>query len=104
MTIPLLSTEVFWTCPNCAFEKRTTETRPHLPMHPCAGLRSGLMAPMIRAGTKAKVTAVEREDYLGKESVRLHRGRPIMALVTTKDNGEDRIVFAPTARVRIGVR
>jgi hypothetical protein len=53
----------------------------------------------VPAGTRAKVVAVEREDYIGADAgrVRLHEGRPVMAVAVTRDEGEDRVVFAPTA-------
>jgi hypothetical protein len=57
----------------------------------------GLTIPMIPAGTKAKVELHEREDYIGTESVRLHEGRPVMNVITTRDDGQDCTVFAPTA-------
>jgi hypothetical protein len=54
---------------------------------------------MLPAGTRAKVEIVEREDYVGKEKVQLdpELGRPVMAVKTTRDDGQDVIVFAPTA-------
>jgi hypothetical protein len=59
---------------------------------------SGLMVPLIEMGQNVKVTVVEREDFLGDEIVTTDdRGRPIMAVVTTRDDGEDRLVFAPLA-------
>jgi len=85
-----------WVCPNCTTESITHEARPHTRFHACPGLH-GLTAPMVPAGTKAQVTTVEREDYIGTERVQLHEGRPVMAVVTTRDDGEDRAVFAPTA-------
>lgn len=85
-----------WTCPNCSTEDVTSEARPHTRYHACPGL-NGLVAPMVPAGTKAEVRAVEREDYIGTERVQLHDGRPVMAVVTTRDNGQDVAVFAPTA-------
>jgi len=58
----------------------------------------GLTAPMIPAGTHAKVEAIERQDYIGDEHVQLHNGRPIMSIVTTREDGSnDAVVFAPTA-------
>lgn len=58
----------------------------------------GLTAPMVPAGIKAKVEAVERPDYVGKELVQTDgEGKPIMSLVTTRDDGQDVTVFAPTA-------
>lgn len=53
---------------------------------------------MVVAGTKCKIEAVERQDYIGREDVRLNAdGRPIMAVVTTRDHGNDVAVYAPTA-------
>jgi len=52
---------------------------------------------MVPAGTKAKVEANEREDYIGDEQVQLHQGRPVMNLVVTRDDGQDCVIFAPTA-------
>jgi hypothetical protein len=97
--VSLLRPEQHWTCPNCAFTDVT-----HLPadavasrFHSCAGLR-GLTAPMVPAGTRAKVEAVEREDYTNGDHVtRDGEGRVVMAVRTTRDDGEDRAVFAPCA-------
>ena len=56
---------------------------------------------MVPAGMKAKVIAVEREDYVGKENVQTDgNGRPVMAVRTIRDEGEDVVVFAPTASAR----
>jgi hypothetical protein len=52
---------------------------------------------MVLEGTKAKVETHEREDYIGTDDVRLHEGRPVMSVVTTRDDGQDVAVFAPTA-------
>jgi len=97
--IPVLRPTQHWTCPNCTTEDVTHEARPHTRFHTCRGLR-GLTAPLVPAGTKCKVEAVERQDYVGSESVQLdpERGRPVMSVVTTRDNGQDTTVFAPTAR------
>jgi hypothetical protein len=55
---------------------------------------------MIPEGTGCKVQAVEREDYVGKEMVQTNgEGRPIMSVVTVRDDGQDCAVFAPTAHV-----
>lgn len=89
--------EHHWECPNCPATHVTREQRPHTPFHPCAGLR-GLTAPFVPAGTKAKVEAVERGDYVGRELVQTDgEGRPVMAVVTTRDDGQDCAVLAPTA-------
>jgi len=90
-----------WECPNCDHTHVTRETAPHTPFHPCRGLRGGLTSPMVPAGTRAKVEAREREDYIGNELVQLHNGRPVMSVVVTRDDGQDCAVFAPTARARI---
>lgn len=95
--IPLLTPEQRWYCPNCHLTDVTHEAQPHVRFHACKGLR-GLTAPMVPAGTRAKVTAVEREDYMGDEKV----GRT-MAIVTERDNGQDVAVFAPTATGRTRV-
>jgi hypothetical protein len=87
-----------WECPNC---DTTDRTQGHMPnrFHQCrgTGIYAGLMAPLVPAGTKAKVVAVEREDYIAGEDVQLHQGRPVMSVITTRDDGQDCAVFAPTA-------
>lgn len=90
----VLLAPILWTCPNCANEVRA---RPFpARFHNCVGLR-GLTAPMVPAGTKAKVEVHEREDYAGHDRVTLHEGRPVMSIVTTRDDGQDVAVFAPAA-------
>ena len=98
--VVLLSSVTRWTCPNCLFEDVTTEARPHTRFHVCAGLR-GLTAPMVPEGTRCKVEAREREDYVGREMVQTDaNGRPVMSVVTTRDDGQDVVVFAPAATAR----
>lgn len=98
---PLLSVERRWECPNCEAVKVTREGRSHTPFHPCRGL-SGLMAPLVEAGTRCKVVAVEREDYVGSERGVLvdDSGRAIMSVVTVRDDGQDCAVLAPSATAR----
>ena len=92
----------FWECPNCPAVDRTTEAEPHTRFHTCQGLK-GLTAPMVPAGTKAKVEAVERGDYVGSELVTVDGdGRPVMAVETTRDDGNDVAVFAPCATAERG--
>lgn len=101
MAVPLLAPHVqFWTCPNCDTVDRTEGLVPNR-FHHCrgAGVHAGLYAPLVPAGTKAKVEAVEREDYIGREHVQLHQGRPVMSVVVTRDDGMDTAVFAPTAHI-----
>ena len=76
----------------------THEPRPHSRFHICPALR-GLTAPMVPQGTNAKVELREREDYVNGENVQLdpEKGRPVMSVVTTRDDGQDVAVFAPTA-------
>lgn len=98
MTVPVLVPEHRWECPNCDLTEVTREARPHSRMHACRGLR-GLTAPMVPAGTRAKVEAVERGDYVGRDLVQTDAdGRPVMAVLTTRDDGQDCSVLAPTAR------
>lgn len=81
-------------CPNCTLEMQTRETKTIF--HPCKGLK-GLNAPMTPAGVKVDVRTVERGDYIGTDRVQLHEGRPVMAVITERPDGEDRAVFAPAA-------
>ena len=86
-----------WCCPNCNTTTVTKEQRPHTQFHNCLGL-AGLVAPMIQDGINAKVVANERQDYIGKELVTCDaNGRVVMSITTTRDDGEDCAVFAPTA-------
>lgn len=86
-----------WECPNCPHTHVTRIAGPHTPFHPCPGLK-GLTAPMIPAGTRAKVEALEREDYVGDEIVHTDAdGRPVMSVRTTRDDGTDLAVLAPCA-------
>jgi len=96
--IPLLSTVRHWQCPACGLTDMTREARPHTRFHNCPKLR-GLTAPMVPAGTAAKVEIRERDDYIGNEIVQLdpEKGRPVMSIVTTRDDGQDATVFAPLA-------
>ena len=92
---------VDWYCPNCGLTDRTA-TFVLNRYHTCPKLR-GLTAPMLPAGVKAKVVAHDRDDYVGHEMVqRDTNGRPIMSVETTRDTGNDLIVFAPTATARVG--
>jgi len=95
----LLAPAQRWVCPNCNLTDIT-----HLPadavasrFHACRGLR-GLTAPMVLAGTRCKVAAVPRGDYLNGDMVtRDGEGRVVMAVEVTRDDGNDLAVFAPCA-------
>ena len=83
-----------WECPNCAATHATDLAAPHTPFHNCPGL-SGILAPYVRAGTRAKVEVVTRDDYVaGEKGLRYDEsGRPVMSVVTTRDDGQDCTVF-----------
>lgn len=82
-----------WACPNCKLTEITHEARPHTRFHACPGL-NGLTAPMIPAGEKVKVTAVERGDYIGSERA----GRYMAVNTERPDGSNDVAVFAPLAQ------
>ncbi len=85
-----------WECPNCDVRNVTPDFAPRF--HQCAGM-AGLQAPMILEGTKAKVERRDREDYVAGEGVTVDaNGRPVMSIVTTRDDGQDCMVFAPVAK------
>ncbi|WP_150187559.1 hypothetical protein [Streptomyces venezuelae] len=93
-----LSGEQRWSCPNCTTEA-VTHGEPNR-FHNCPGLK-GLTAPLVLDGTRCKVEAVEREDYVGDEDVRLDgEGRPVISVVTTRDEGQDCVAFAATAHAK----
>ena len=97
MSVPMIEPIQHWYCPNCGLEDQTHEARPHARFHICPQLRY-LSAPMLPKGTAAKVRVVEREDYVGRELVQTDDiGRPVMSIITTRDDGQDALVFAPTA-------
>jgi len=103
MPVPILNSERRWECPNCTATDVTHEAQPHSRFHSCRGLK-GLTAPMVPAGTRCKVEAVEREDYVGKETVTLDgEGRPVMRVETTREDGNDVAVFAACATANMKV-
>lgn len=86
-----------WNCPNCSFEDVTHEALPHTRFHRCK--KNGLTAPMVEAGTHCKIEVHVRDDYVGKELVQCDAdGRPVMSVVTTRDDGQDCAVYAPIAQ------
>jgi hypothetical protein len=96
-----LQPEHRWECPNCDLVDVTHEAQPHTRMHVCPGLKH-LTAPMIPAGTRCKVEAKEREDYVGKEDVAYNEdGTPMMSVETTREDGNDVAVLAPCASVKM---
>jgi len=102
--IPLLDAWQDWHCPNCGLTERTRPVPVNASrFHTCPALHS-LTAPLVRAGTDCKVTAVERGDYLRDEEQRTgDDGRPYMAVVTERaDGSNDAAVFPAVAT--FGVR
>lgn len=96
--VPLLHRT--WVCPSCDAAARTVDAK--TPMHPCKGL-AGLLAPLVPAGEKAKHTAVERQDFIGKEDVQFDaHGRPMMSVQTETNDSLSTTVFAPAARGAMG--
>ena len=103
MQVPLLTAMVEWSCPNCWVTAVSPPLAPgQAKFHICPGLHM-LSAPLVEAGTRCKVVAEERADYLGKE-VQAHGddGKPYMAVRTTRDDGDDLAVNAGMARARLG--
>lgn len=88
-----------WYCPNCDTIDATLDHVPNR-WHTCPGLHM-LTAPLVRAGTRCKVEATERADYLGAEVVNLgDDGKPYMNVTTTRDDGTDVAVNAGLAQAR----
>lgn len=86
---------VLWECRACPAGARTVDDK--IPMHLCPG-GPGILIPLTRVGERVKVEVIEREDFIGGDHVQTDaRGRPVMAVVTTRDDGQDVQVFAPTA-------
>lgn len=105
----LLTPETHWVCNarGCDQTAVTREVGDHQRFHVCHGLdgQAGMTAPMQREGVRCDVRAVEREDYVGREDVQLNaEGRPVMSIITVRDDGQDCTAYAPcaTAKVEIG--
>lgn len=103
MNVPLLIPPFEdWWCPNCGINERIAGLPPNAGRyHTCPRLHM-LTAPLIRAGVYAKVEAEERADYLGREIQETgDDGKPYMAVRTTRNDGDDLMVNAPTAQARL---
>ena len=103
----LLRPERRWECraPGCGQTAVTHEVNPHTRFHVCHGRTgtAGLTVPMVPAGTDCKVEARERDDWIGDESVQTNAdGRPVMSVITTRNDGQDCTVYVPCATARIG--
>lgn len=100
--VSVLGVEHRWGCPNCGATDVTFDPRPHSRFHACRGLK-GLTAPFVPAGTRCKVEAVGREDYLnGDIPQRDGDGQVVMAVRTTRDDGEDIAILAACGTGRAG--
>lgn len=100
--IPIMVPTQRWVCPNCTETSVTHEAQPSMRFHSCAGLR-GITAPFVPDGTRCKVVALDREDYLGSDLAQTDNdGRPVMSVVTVRDDGQDCVVLAPTVRMKVG--
>lgn len=98
MSVPTLMRRRIWVCPNgCSTTDVTVRGDVHQQLHPCRAM-GGLMVPLVEQGMQVKVSVHEREDFIGSEVVTTDdAGRPVMAVSITRDDGEDRVVFAPLA-------
>jgi len=86
---------LIYACPNCTSRTPAPTGKPVL--HRCRGLK-GLIVPMVIEGTSCKLEIVERGDYVAGEHVQTDaEGRPVMSVVTTRDDGQDCTVYAPAA-------
>lgn len=99
MTV-ILGGEQLWACPNCTTAHKGTPKPGEPFFHNCPGLH-GLTAPLVRAGTKCKVEANVREDYVGKDTVTYADGKPITSVEVTREDGNDVAVMAPCINVRM---
>lgn len=103
MEIPLLLPPFEdWYCPNCGVTDRIAGLPGNAArFHNCPRLHM-LSAPLVRANVYCKVEAVERADYLGREIQAMgDDGKPYMAVRTTRDDGDDLLVNAGVAQLRM---
>lgn len=102
--IPILAVpEQRWECPNCPVTDVTKGQTNRF--HRCSGL-AGLAVSLVPAGSRCRIEAVEREDYVHGEDVRYDaNNRPVSAVVTTRaDGSNDVVVYAPTAHLKGAVQ
>lgn len=91
--------ETRYGCLHCTTSALSRRADTPVLIHECAGL-GGVSVPLVEVGVKHKIELVERQDYIRGELVQTDaRGRPIMAVVTTRDDGQDCTVLAPCATV-----
>ena len=91
---------VEWACAGtgCYEQAVTGPYSTQVPWHHCAGA-GGVFVPLTKATELAKVTRLEREDYVAGDLVQTDdAGRPVMAVELERPDGStDRVVYAPTA-------
>lgn len=94
-----LQRETRWICKFCNLTDITTIAEPHTRFHTCRS--NGLTMPFVEEGVRCKVEVNERDDYVGDELVTVNEatGRPVMNVVTTRDDGNDLAVYAPATHV-----
>jgi hypothetical protein len=98
MPVLLLQPIQNWYCPSCHLTDQTLGKVHPNRMHPCPKMH-GLTTPMLLEGVKGKHVQNDPEGYVGDELVQHDdRGRPVMNIVTVRDEGQDCTVYAPTAR------
>ena len=104
MSVVILELPVVnWYCPSCHATDQTREkpATAYTRMHNCP--KVGMLSiPMLQEGVKGKHLARLRDDYVGKELVQYDAdGRPVASVETWRDEGQDCVVFAPTATVGV---
>jgi hypothetical protein len=93
-----------WECPECGYAERVSPPVPPngTRMHTCPRLHY-ITAPLVRAGSRCRLVAVEREDYLnGEIQATGDNGRAYMAVRTDYPDGRNDVaVHAPVARATL---
>jgi len=95
----MIELHVDWECPACG-KTAQVSSRYGMVVHRCPKM-GGMTTPYVRKGVKAKHELRLREDYVGDETVQTDdQGRPVMSIITTRDDGQDVRAFAPAAVVK----
>jgi hypothetical protein len=94
---------VNWVCGHCDTVAVTRKGETNR-LHNCPGLH-WITAPLTPEGVRCEVRVHEREDYVRGAMVTTNsEGRPIMAVETIRDDGNDIRVFAECATTRAEAR
>jgi hypothetical protein len=88
-----------WVCPGCKIEHWDAHPT-RVPAHPCPALKG--LTVTFSLDHRAHAVAVEREDYVGADSVTADDdGRVVMAVETHhEDRAPDVTILAPCINVR----